>query len=225
MSSFRKILLIFIVAVFAVSTVSFAVSPTESAAYTVACVGDSLTIGTGSAEPWSDSYPARLMSEQGTLSLSTYSFGVYGSTVENDLPWSYTFTHCFRNSLRCDADVFLIMLGSNDVNSPTREQNFVNDYRTLLQYYCDLPQQPEVIVVLPPDLYFTQDFLQAANENISSVRETERSIAKELGLSVIDLSSLDELETHCVDGGHFDTEGYAMIADYIYNRLTRILDC
>lgn len=226
MSPIRKILLLFIAAVLLISPVCFADATSESVPYTVACVGDSLTLGIGSTEPRTESWPAVLQRSEGALELTTYNFGVYGTTVENGMPWSYTLTPSYRASLQCGADVYLILLGSNDSNSPTRDENFEAAYRELLEQYLALPQQPQVIVLLPPDMYFADgSFWRMSNENIVPLRETERSIAEEFDLPVIDLTELGSMEEYCVDGGHFSADGYALFAQFIYDGLCDILDC
>ncbi len=225
MSPIRKILLLFIAAVLLISPVCLAAAPSERIPYTVACVGDSLTLGIGSTEPRTESWPAVLQRSEGSLALTTYNFGVYGSTVETGMPWSYTYTPSYRASLQCDADVYLILLGSNDSNSPTRDENFEAAYRELLAQYLALPQQPQIIVLLPPDMYFEAGSLwRMSNENIVPLRETERRIAEELRLPVIDLTELGSMEEYSVDGGHFSAEGYAIFAQFIYDGLCDILE-
>ncbi len=224
MAIWKKILLLACAAALTVPTTAFARQVEDDPrSYTVACIGDSLTFGTGSDEPGTQSWPSVLAQESGELSLKTYNFGVYGSTVEMFNPWSYNSTACFAESLRCDADVYLIMLGSNDTSSPAPDWTFEEAYRGMLECYTSLPQSPTVVVLLPPDLYF-HNYLSFTNEEIVHIRDTERQIAAEFGLNVIDLSAISgDMEQYCVDGGHYNSTGYAMFADYIYSELCNIL--
>ncbi len=224
MAKWKKILIFTCIAALLIPTAAFArQTKEEPRSYTVACIGDSLTFGTGSDEPGTQSWPAVLARESGDLALKTYNFGVYGSTVEMFTPWSYNDTACFAESLRCDADVYLIMLGSNDTSSPAPGWTFDDAYRKMLDCYTNLPQDPTVVVLLPPDLYF-HNYLSFTNEEIVRIRDSEREIAEQYGLNVIDLSAISgDMEQYCVDGGHYNSTGYAMFADYIYSELCSIL--
>lgn len=224
MSKWRRTIIIFVSAAMLFTTAALARPVVDPEQHTVACIGDSLTFGTGSNEPGTESWPAVLAQKTGKLDLDTLNFGVYGSTVEMFTPWSYNDTWTFANSLRSDADVFLILLGSNDCNSPAPDFTFDEAYRYLLTTYMNLPQQPTVVVVLPPDMYFKSFPLSMSNDSIEDIRQTERRIADEYGLDVIDLSAISgDMEQYCVDGGHYDSTGYAMFADYIYRELCDIL--
>lgn len=225
MSKWKRIAILIGAAAMLFSTTAFALQDTASQKeYTVACIGDSLTFGTGSDEPNTDSWPAVLAQKTGALTLDTINFGVYGSTVEMFTPWSYNDTWCFMNSLSSQADVYLILLGSNDCNSPSPEWTFDSAYRYLLNTYLNLPQDPTVVVVLPPDMYYESFPLSLSNTSVNAIREAECRIAGEYGLPVIDLSVISgDMEQYCVDGGHYNSTGYAMFADYIYDELCRIL--
>ena len=189
--------------------------------YRVACIGDSLTYGTGADNIETDSWPAVLASLPGFLRLETLNFGVYGSTVSQVEGKTYTDTTAYRDSLSCEADVYLVMLGSNDTLFPFLAGDFVTGYRELLQTYLDTGAR--VVVLLPPNMYY-DGFFTFLDEDIYKVRAAERSVAEELGLEVIDLSSLsEELEDCCIDGGHFNSEGYAAFAEYIYRQLSHML--
>lgn len=225
MFKLKRVLIFILAAAMLFSTAAFArQSIDEPDHYTVACIGDSLTFGTGSSNPFRESWPSVLAEKTGALDLDTINYGVYGSTVEMYTPWSYNDTRCFAESLSSSADVFLVMLGSNDCNSPSPDWTFNEAYRRLLTAYIALPQEPTVVVILPPDMYYTSFPLSTSNESIDSIRAAERRIAAELGLDVIDLSGLSaDMEEYCVDGGHYNSTGYAMFADYIYSELCDIL--
>ena len=105
---------------------------------TVACVGDSITEGYGCANGTYCSYPAILQ----RILWKDYviiNYGVSGKTMREDLNDAYIKTGAYNNMLRNarQADITLIMLGTNDSN---RDQNwnanstakFEEGYRNLL---------------------------------------------------------------------------------------------
>lgn len=221
MTVFKRILCGLTAALF-LATAAWALQP-EPVSLTVACVGDSLTYGTGAANRFTDSWPSVLAAADGPLDLSTLNFGHYGRTVTDNRFLSYTNTLSYRQSMGAKADVYLIMLGSNDLLLWGWERSLPQAYRELLQSYMNLPQKPEVIVILPPDLYY-ENFLRYTNTKIEDVRRIERSIAEELGLDVIDLSAVSgDMESYCIDGGHYNSEGYAIFGEYIYEQLCTLL--
>lgn len=217
MTVFKRILCGLLAALF-LAGAAWALQP-EPLSLKVACVGDSLTYGTGAANRFTDSWPSVLAAAEGPLDLTTLNFGSYGRTVTPNRFLAYTNTRTYRQSLEADADVYLVMLGSNDLLLRGWERSLPQAYRTLLQSYINLPQKPEVIVILPPDLYY-KNFLRYTNVKIDDLRQMERRIAEELGLDVIDLSEVSgDMEDYCIDGGHYNSEGYAIFGSYIYEQL------
>lgn len=216
-------LLFFLAALVLFSSAALALT-SEPETLSVACVGDSLTFGTGARNPFTDNWPAVLERTEGSLALDTMNFGVYGRTVSAHPLSGYTATRSYRQSMGAGADVYLVMLGSNDLLLPHWQKSFPKQYRELLEGYMALPQDPEVIVLLPPDLYY-KNHLRFTNTLMEDLRAMEQSIAQELGLAVIDLSEISgDMGSYCVDGGHYSSEGYALFADYIYGRLCTLLD-
>lgn len=221
MTIFKRILCGLAAALF-LGTAAWALQP-DPMTLTVACVGDSLTYGTGADNRFTDSWPSVLAAAEGPLDLNTLNFGNYGRTVTDNRFLSYTNTLSFRQSMGANADVYLVMLGSNDLLLRGWEHTLPQAYRELLQGYMNLPQEPEVIVVLPPDLYY-ENFLRYTNTKIEDVRQIERSVAEELGLDVIDLSEISgNMADYCIDGGHYNSEGYALFGEYIYEQLCSLL--
>lgn len=223
MSFFKAFLCTLLAALVLFSGTALALQPkTES--LTVACVGDSLTYGTGCRNRLAESWPSVLAQTEGPLDLETLNFGVYGQTVSSNPFRAYTRTLSFRQSMGSDADVYLVMLGSNDMLLPNWRQTLPDAYRQLLQGYLDLPQKPEVIVLLPPDLYY-KNFLRYTNTEIEEVRRIEAAVAEELGLEIIDLSVVSgDMAEYCIDGGHYNAEGYAIFGEYIYEELCQLLN-
>ena len=223
MSLFKAFLCTLPAALVLFSGTALALQP-QSETLTVACVGDSLTYGTGCGDRLTESWPAVLAQTDGPLDLDTLNFGVYGQTVTHNPFNGYTRTLSFRRSMSAEADVYLVMLGSNDLLLPNWRQTLPQAYRQLLQGYLSLPGAPEVIVLLPPDLYY-ENFLSYTNVQIEEVRSIEAAVAEELGLHVIDLSAVSgDMAGYCIDGGHYNAEGYAIFAEYIYDELCALLD-
>ena len=201
--------------------------PEDAVTVTVACVGDSLTEGLMAANPAAQSYPSVMARLTGGLRAVTENYGHSGACVDPDdsffqaLP--YVGTEEYAASVETQAEVVLLMLGTNDAFwSPNRDL-FEENFTALLRTYMDLPQAPRVVVVLPPHIFFEMAG-QNYNDSLEELLVKERAAAEELGLPVIDAHSFNEGQSDMfVDGIHFTVEGYALLAETIYSQLCEIL--
>ena len=82
----------------------------------IACVGDSITEGSGLGNPAVESYPARLQRLLGTHYL-VRNFGVSGRTLLKKGDYPYWKESAYRLSRDFAPDIVLIKLGSNDAKS------------------------------------------------------------------------------------------------------------
>lgn len=130
------------------STSTAAPDPT---AIRVACVGDSITAGSGTVSPATDAYPAQLQRLLGD-GYRVGNFGVSGATLLNSGDKPYRSLSQFRAALEFLPEVVVILLGTND----TKEGNwrdsgrFVADYVELVRAFKALPSSPRIVVCAPP---------------------------------------------------------------------------
>jgi acyl-CoA thioesterase I len=119
-----------------------------SAPVRVACVGDSITQGSG-AEP-GKSYPSQLQAILGGK-WQVKNFGVGGRTLLKKGDFPYWKEHAFKDAHDFQPDVVIIMLGTND----TKPQNWVHhdefyaDYKDLVESFKSLPSNPRVFICRP----------------------------------------------------------------------------
>jgi acyl-CoA thioesterase-1 len=117
----------------------------------IACVGDSITFGSGTMSPKVDSYPAQLGRMLGQ-SYAVSNFGVSATTLLKQGDHPYQKTGAMRRAVDSKPDVVVIMLGTND----TKPQNwkfkdqFVADYKDLIGRFKALESRPKVFICLPP---------------------------------------------------------------------------
>jgi len=114
----------------------------------VACVGDSITAGSGTTP--GNSYPAQLGRMLGEKWL-VKNFGVSGATLLNQGDRPYQKQAAFKRALASRPDVVVIKLGTND----TKPQNwkfkdeFVADYQDLVRQFAQLPGKPRIFICYP----------------------------------------------------------------------------
>ncbi|MBQ5648738.1 MAG: hypothetical protein IIV03_01240, partial [Clostridia bacterium] len=122
----------------------------------IACIGDSITAGTGVTDKAKDSYPAQL---QGILG-DNYVVGNFGrggsyvlryeseyNTGHKTNPLSYKTTEEFTASIAFKPDVVIIMLGTNDMRNMTSDgakAEFKDTLRELVETYEVLPSVKKI---------------------------------------------------------------------------------
>lgn len=185
----------------------------------VACVGDSITFGSG-AEP-GKSYPSQLQALLGDK-WQVGNFGVSGRTLLKKGDFPYWNEKAFKAAQAFAPDAVIIMLGTND----TKPQNwkyrseFTSDYRELVKTFLDLPSKPKVFIcrpcpVTPPGNY-------GINEtNVQHEIPQIDALAREMNLGVIDMhAALRSNPKLLPDHVHPNTQGAALMARAAYEALT-----
>ena len=120
----------------------------------VACIGDSITAGSGLPDPATQSYPAVLGSLLGA-DFDVRNYGVSGTTMLQNGDHPYWTTSAFTDSSDWDPDVVIIMLGTND-SKPWNwvyGDEYLRNYREMIQHYASLPSAPAVFICTPCPVY------------------------------------------------------------------------
>lgn len=159
----------------------------------VACVGDSITQGVGVLNADKDSYPAVLQSFLGRKYV-VGNFGVSSCSALKTAVHPYTDTEAYSQSLKFDADVLVIMLGTNDIKTENWELgsvNFKKDYIDIINSHKKYNPNVKVYVMLPPKIF---------QENVYGIRPPKTlayeaipmllEISKEIGANIIDIYGL-----------------------------------
>ncbi len=189
----------------------------------VACVGDSITKN----GYWENNL-------QGALSkkYTAEGFGVNGATalyfgMDNGDFKAYVDQPEYKKSLSADADIVVIMLGTNDsklYNWAGDMQNpgqFIIDTTDLVRAYQQSASAPTVFLALPPTVH--QPYAGITNEVIESgVIPALRQVAKDTGAVLIDThTATKNAAEHFADGVHpSDAQGKKLIADAVAAAIT-----
>ena len=185
----------------------------------VACVGDSITFGMGTAEGMS--YPSQLQTLLGS-GYKVGNFGVSARTLlrKGDYPWWNE--PQFRASQDFAPNVVVIMLGTNDTKPHNWEHidEFYSDYSDLLDLFLNLPTHPRVYVCRPCPVPVPGHW--GINEtNIQAEIPLIDQLAAEKGLSVIDMhAALEEHHDLLPDRVHPNTAGAKLMAEAAYVAIT-----
>jgi lysophospholipase L1-like esterase len=185
----------------------------------VACVGDSITYGSGIANRTVDSYPAQLqrLLRQYDLSWEVQNFGVSGATLmsRGDLP--YVRQAAFANAQACNPDIVIIKLGTND-SKPQNWQykgDFVRDYENMIDTFRALPSRPQVWICKPVPAFYV-NFSIRPDVIQDEILPLIDQISREKNAPVIDLyTALQDSGNLFPDGIHPNAEGAGLMAQTI----------
>lgn len=191
----------------------------------VACVGDSITFGSGIPRREKNSYPAQLATALGA-GWDVRNFGVSGATLLTAGDKPYVKTKAFDEATEFKPGIVVIKLGTND----TKPQNwkhkaeFKADLTALVRSFQTANPAVRVFLCTPvpafPGNFGIND--EGIHEGvIPIVRET----AAELKLPIIDLYAALQGRTDLFpDKVHPNTEGTTLIARAVQTALTASAD-
>lgn len=187
----------------------------------VACIGDSITFGSGINNRLRNSYPAQLGKMLGEK-WQVRNFGVGGATLLKKGDKPYWKQMAFEDVLAFNPHVVVIKLGSND----TKPQNwkfkdeFVGDYAAMIDRFEALPSKPRVWICYPAPAYPERWGISDArikNEVIPRIAE----LARRKHVSIINLyTPLSGSPGLFPDQIHPNAEGAHVIAAEVYAALT-----
>ena len=193
----------------------------------VACVGDSITYGFG-LQSRRDSYPSVLGRLLGKA-CRVYNYGLSGRTLLSGGDCPYIKEPIYRRSLERAANVYLLMLGTNDSKPRNWDpEAFPREWERFAQSYLSLPHRPLVIGMVPPRAFSVGGQPVAYSVDAGILRDgvcpSVRDAAARLGLPLIDLYVLTEQHPEWFqDGVHPNALGCREMAAHIEMFLSPLL--
>jgi beta-glucosidase len=189
----------------------------------VACIGNSITYGSGIQGRDSLSYPAQMGKMLGK-NYVVRNFGVSGATLLQNGDKPYFKQPAYNSALDFQPNIVVIKLGTNDSKPQNLrfKADFERDYEWLVSSFQTLPSEPEVIVCLPVPAY-------AKNWDINDsvivhvIIPAIKSVAERKKLRVINLyEPLLNHENVFPDKIHPNAEGAGMIAKVIAPEILKL---
>ena len=190
----------------------------------VACVGNSITYGTGIANREQDAYPAQLQRMLGK-DYVVGNFGKPGATLLRHGHRPYFQQMEFRDAMQFKGDIAVIHLGINDTdprNWPNFRDEFVGDYVALMDSLRQANPKVRIILSrLTPIRYDHPRFDSGTELWRREISETIDRIAASQGVELIDF--YQPLIAHpdwLSDGIHPDPRGAKALAETVYKGIT-----
>ena len=187
----------------------------------IACVGNSITYGSGIKNQFQNSYPG-LLSQLLGEGYDVRNFGISARVMLNKGDHPYMHEQKFRDLLAFQPDIVTIKLGTND-SKPWNwhyGKDFGKDLTEMLDILQDLPSKPKIYLCFPVPAV-KRNF--GINDSVitNGIIPVIRRVAKKRHLPVVDLYAL--LKPHpdyYTDGIHPNEQGAALIAGELYRTLT-----
>jgi lysophospholipase L1-like esterase len=188
----------------------------------VACVGDSITYGElcTNGNVATQSYPAQMQALLGD-EYKVYNYGVNGATMMKDASKPYTDQSAYSDSLKCNPDIVIIMLGTNDANgsNPPKLGNFTKDALDLVETYKNLESNPKIYIATSATCYFTDAQPGIITDRVVPM---QKFVAEQTGSTLIDIhESTKNIKNLFPDNLHPDVQGYGLIAGVMCAALVR----
>ncbi|HEV8542523.1 MAG TPA: GDSL-type esterase/lipase family protein, partial [Verrucomicrobiae bacterium] len=187
----------------------------------VACVGDSITEGSGLANPSIESYPPRLQRLLGT-NFVVRNYGVSGRTLLKNGDFPYWKEAFFKQSHDWLPDIVIIQLGTNDSKPQNWRYgtNFVADYEDLIHTYAIATNAPRILLCTPCPVYGAGNYDIRPGVVATNIVPLVHDLSGRLALDLIDLQT--RLTNHSdwfPDTVHPNSKGMAAMAAIIFDEL------
>jgi lysophospholipase L1-like esterase/pimeloyl-ACP methyl ester carboxylesterase len=187
----------------------------------VACIGNSITYGSGIADKPRDAYPAQLARMLGS-DYYVRNYGFSGRTMLQKGNSPFMKEERFPEAIKWNPDVVIIMLGTND-SKPKNwkyKDDFEKDYLKMITSFDTLSSHPEIYAVAPVPA-FSNGWGISDGVIKNEIYPITKKVAKKKNIHFIDLYT-PMLGTGDMfpDGIHPDPEGSGKMAKLIYKELT-----
>lgn len=159
--------------------------------FRIACVGNSITYGSGLKDRLSESYPARLQALLGSK-YEVLNFGVSGATMLKKGNKPYWNTPEYQQVMSAAPDLVFIKLGTNDSKQINRAEmpGFEADYKEMIRAFKGLSTKPRVVLLLPIKAFSDEKFGISGTYLKASMIPVIQKIAYDEQLEILDLYSL-----------------------------------
>ena len=175
----------------------------------ISCVGNSITYGYGLSNPSIQSYPAQMQVLLGTSSWTVGNFGDSGRTMLKSGGYSYWDSSSYASALVSNQNYIMLELGTNDAktyNWNNHGNDFVTNYKEMIQIFQNLSSKPDVwIGLIPPG----QNISWSIPLNIvkDSVNSRIKQVALQSGVGLIDIfDALGGNNTKWYSSTYFQTD-------------------
>lgn len=190
----------------------------------VACVGNSITYGTGVENREVNAYPVKLQGMLGDA-YEVGNFGKPGATLLNKGHRPYTQQQEYKDAIAFAGDIVVIHLGINDTdprNWPNYRDEFIGDYRSLMNDFRKAnPEVRFLLARMTPLSHRHPRFESGTRDWHAEIQQAIECIAQAEKVQMIDFHEpLYPYPYILRDAVHPDAEGAEILARTVYEGIT-----
>lgn len=217
---FKRLSKIYILIFFSFTVIAFAQEEKNITAVKVACIGNSITYGSGIEDKAKDSYPAVLGRILGN-GYDVKNFGVSGRTLLKNGDYPYWNEKTYKDALEFLPDIVIIKLGTND-SKPQNwkyKDQFEKDYGDLIDSFKKLVANPKIFICKPVPAF---KIMWGINDSVivNEMIPMIENISREKNVEIIDLYTPFRNEGRLFpDGIHPNAGGAKMMAKEVYRAI------
>lgn len=190
----------------------------------IACIGNSITFGSGVENREINSYPAQLQKMLGDK-FEVKNFGISARTMLRKGDHPYWNEQTYQDALNYEPDIVIIKLGTND----SKPQNwkykaeFEKDYKDFIQSFSQLASHPKIYLCKPVPVFSTDSSSITAAVISGEIIPIIEKVAKHENLPLIDLYAPFIGKGNLVpDAVHPNAEGAKLLAETVFKAITRL---
>lgn len=202
------------------------ISLSAAAKIKVACIGNSITFGTGLPDStrMQQSYPAVLQRLLGD-SYEVGNFGCPGATLLRHGHRPYFDLPHFREALDMRPDIAVIHLGVNDTdprNWPNFSDEFIGDYSALIDSLREANPDVRILIARLTPISAKHPRFRTGTRHWRRLEQVAiENVARHKGAELIDFDTpLRDRQNLLPDGIHPDSEGYRLLAETAFRGIT-----
>lgn len=206
------------------TTISASAASKKQKTIRVACIGNSITYGTGIADRTNDSYPSQLQRLLGS-DYQVGNFGKPGATLLYHGHRPYVKQEEFKEAIAFKGDIAVIHLGINDTdprNWPNYRDEFVKDYLSIMDSLRAANPKVRIILArMTPIADRHPRFVSGTKQWHGEIQTAIETVARVSGAELIDFyEPLYPYPYLFPDAIHPNPEGAGILAKTVYSGIT-----
>lgn len=206
------------------TTISASAASKKQKTVRVACIGNSITYGTGIADRTNDSYPSQLQRLLGS-NYQVGNFGKPGATLLCHGHRPYVKQEEFKEAIAFKGDIAVMHLGINDTdprNWPNYRDEFVKDYLSIMDSLRAANPKVRIILArMTPIADRHPRFVSGTKQWHGEIQTAIETVARVSGAELIDFyEPLYPYPYLLPDAIHPNTEGAGILAKTVYSGIT-----
>lgn len=206
------------------TTISASAASKKQKTIRVACIGNSITYGTGIADRTNDSYPSQLQRLLGS-DYQVGNFGKPGATLLYHGHRPYVKQEEFKEAIAFKGDIAVIHLGINDTdprNWPNYRDEFVKDYLSIMDSLRAANPKVRIILArMTPIADRHPRFVSGTKQWHGEIQTAIETVAHVSGAELIDFyEPLYPYPYLLPDAIHPNPEGAGILAKTVYSGIT-----